>query len=193
MDLPRSLITAIASREFYNATVQEDALQIDDRVFEHVPGRISSYPTASLKDAILRNERSRLEEVRFGGLTPSRFEPVEALGGLETGPISVGQGAGSTELAIEYVETEGEGNALELGYEFSLEATFGAIFGFTVGLSRERTLTLSHGEATTYSGTIGSIDEDNFAANRYQFGLFTYLQTLEGQEFEVINFWVEQD
>ena len=109
------------------------------------------------------------------------------------GPISVGEGSGSTELALEYIEVTGESNSLELGYEFEVSVAFGALFGFSVGLSGERTLSVSHGDSTTYSGTIGSIDADNFADNRYQFGLFTYLQAVDGQEFEVINYWVEQD
>lgn len=193
VDLPRSITILIASRDFYNATVQEDALQIDDRVFEHVPGRISSYPTASLKDSILAREKSQLEDFRLALVESSRFDLVEALGGLEVGPVSVGEGSGATELALEYVEVEGESNSLELGYEFEVEVAFGALFGFSVGLSRERTLSVSHGDSSTYSGTIGSIDADNFADNRYRFGLFTYIQALEGQEFEVLNFWTEQD
>ena len=65
---------------------------------------------------------------------------------------------------------------------------------------------VSHGDSTTYSGTVGSIDAEHFADHRYEFGLFTYLQSLcrervhpdRGseticQEIEVVNFWVEDD
>jgi len=195
VELPRDLIMLIASRDYYNASIQPDALHIDERVFTHVPGRISSYPTKGDKDFILATEMSRLDEARYTLFDPllSEFDPVEALGGLETGPISVGEGSGATELALEYVETTGKANALELAYEFECEVAYGQLAGFTVGLSGARTLSVSHGDSTTYSGTIGSIERSLFPDNRYAFGLFTYLQALDEQEFEVVNFWVEKD
>jgi len=195
IDLPRSVIQLIAERNFYNANIQPDALHIDERVFTHVPGRVSSYPTASEKDATLLRERSRLSDARYTLFDPllSMFDPVEALGGMETGPISVGQGSGATELGLEYVETYGQGNALELAFEFESETAYGALVGWSVGLAGERTLSISHGDSTTYAGTIGSIDSAHFADNRYEFGLFVYLQALDGQEFEVVNFWVDQE
>jgi hypothetical protein len=192
-NLPREAIMLITTREFYNQNVQPDALHIDDRVFQHVPGRISSYPTASDKDLILVQQRDLVEVSRANELNLfiGPFEPWAALPGLTVGPISVGQGSGETELALEYVETEGVANALELAYEYEAETAAGLLVGFSVGVSGARSLTISHGDSSLYSGTIGSIDAANFADHRYQFGLFTYLQALEGQEFEVVNYWVE--
>lgn len=194
VELPRDVIMLIASREYYNASIQPDALHIDDRVFKHVPGRINSYPSASQKDTILEVEKTRLDEARLSlfELNPlSNFIPVIALGGLEVGSISVGEGSGATELSLEYVETKGHAGALELAYEFESEAAYGQLVGFSIGASVARSLSISHGSSTIYSGTIGSIDKDNFANNRYAFGLFTYVQALEGQEFEVVNYWVD--
>ncbi len=195
IDLPRDLIQLIATREYYNASIQPDALHIDDRVFTHVPQRISSYPTKSEKDLILVTEKNRLEDARYTLFDPliSAFDPVEALGGLEIGPISVGEGSGATELSLEYVETRGVANSLELAYEYSFNAAFGGKVGFSAGIAAGRTLSISHGDSTTYSGTIGSIEHTLFPDNRYSFGLFTYVQALDGQEFEVINYWVEQN
>lgn len=195
VELPRDLIMLIASRDYYNASIQPDALHIDDRVYTHVPGRISSYPTKGDKDFILATEKSRLEDARDHLYDPllSAFDPVEALGGLEIGPISVGEGSGATELALEYVETKGKANALELAYEFEFEVAYGQLAGISLGLSGTRTLSISHGDSTTYSGTIGSIERTLFPDNRYSFGLFTYVQALDDQEFEVINYWVEKD
>jgi len=193
--LPRDLIQLIATREYYNASIQPDAMHIDSRVFTHVPGLISSYPSKSEKDLTLANEKSRLDEARYALFNPaiSAFNPVTALGGLEIGPISVGEGSGSTELSLEYVESKGKANSLELAYEYSFNAMFGGQVGFSVGLSASRTLAVSHGDSTTYSGTIGSIEKTLFPDNRYSFGLFTYVQALDGQEFEVINYWVEKN
>jgi hypothetical protein len=202
VNLPRDVIMMIAERGYYNASVQPDALKIADEVFSHVPGRISTYPSEANKDAILTRERSLLEQVR----SLSLIDPVVALRGLEVGPISVGQGAGTTELGLEYVESLGAGNALEFGYEYESEVAYGPLIGFTIGISGERTLSVSHGDSTTYAGVVGSIDAAHFAENRYEFGLFTYLQSLcrqradsEGemeevcQEIEVVNYWVESD
>jgi hypothetical protein len=195
VDLPRDLIMLIATAEYYNANVQPDALKIDSRVFQHVPGRLSSYPTADDKDRILATQKSRLEEARFTLFDPilSRFDPVEVLGGLEVGPISVGEGSGSTELALEYVESKGQANSIEVAYEYEAETAAGVLVGFSVGVSAERSLTSSHGESTIYAGSIGSIDKDFFGANRYSYGLFAYVQAEQGQEFEVLNYWVELD
>lgn len=193
IDLPRNLIQLIATRDYYNASIQPDAMHIDDRVFSHVPGRISSYPNEGEKDLILATEKTRLEEARYTLFDPvfSYFDPVDALGGLEVGPISVGEGSGATELSLEYVETKGLANSLELAYEHSFDAAYGGKVGWSLGISFGRTLSISHGDSTTYSGTIGSIERSLFPYNRYGFGLFTYVKALDGQEFEVINYWVE--
>jgi len=195
IDLPRNLIQLIATRDYFNASIQPDAMHIDERVFSHVPGRISSYPTEGEKDLILATEMTRLDEARYTLFDPvlSYFDPVDALGGLEVGPISVGEGSGATELALEYVETKGLANSLELAYEHSFSAAFGGKVGFSAGISAGRTLSISHGDSTTYSGTIGSIERTLFPDNRYSFGLFTYVMALDGQEFEVVNYWVEKD
>jgi hypothetical protein len=195
VDLPRDLIMLIATREYYNASVQPDALKIGSNVFDHVPGDLRTYPDAGDKDRILEEQKSKLQEARLTLFDPllSTFDPIEALGGLEIGPVSVGQGGGSTELALEYVESEGHGNSLEVGYEYEAETAAGLLVGFTVGASLSRSLSISHGDSTTYSGAIGSIDKDNFAGNRYSYGLFAYLQAEHDQEFEVLNYWVELD
>ena len=193
VDLPRDLIMLIATREYYNANVQPGALQIDSAIFDHVAGDLSTYPTEDDKDFILATQKTKLQDSRLSSFDPvlSRFDPVEALGGLEVGPVSVGEGSGATELALEYVESSGGGNSLELAYEYEVETAAGILAGFSVGISGSRTITATHGDSTIYSGAIGSINKDFFAENRYSFGLFAYIQAEHGQEFEVLNYWVE--
>ena len=55
----------------------------------------------------------------------------------------------------------------------------------------DASLTVTSGSQTTYSVEVGDLDGSNFAANQYSYGIFTYVQSLGDQEFEVINFWVE--
>ena len=63
--------------------------------------------------------------------------------------------------------------------------------GSSVGYGVDASLTVTSGSQTTYSVEVGDLDGANFAANQYSYGIFTYVQSLGDQEFEVINFWVE--
>jgi len=114
--------------------------------------------------------------------------------GLDNGPIGVGQGGGSTSLGIDVSSAVSEGNALALSFEVEVEATLGgAVAGFTVGSTLGSSLTVTSGESTTYTGTVGAIDAANFPIHGFSFGLFTYVHTdpFSGREFEVIDYWVE--
>jgi hypothetical protein len=115
-------------------------------------------------------------------------------GGLELGPQSVGQGAGQTELQLDVGAEWSIGGALETGFEIEAKTTItGVEFGLTVGASIEDSISWTSGHSTTYDGVVGSIDAAHFQQDQYQFGLFTYAQQdpTNGQQFEVINYWVE--
>jgi hypothetical protein len=170
VSLPRDPITLQAERGFYNRTVTEDSLKVDERVFRHAIGDPASYPTRTDKLALLSS------------------------GGLQVGPVSVGQGSGETQVTLEVEEEWSEGGALELGFTVDMQVTGGGVLGgVSVGASTESTFRVTSGHATTYTGTVGSIDAADFAANRYSFGLFTYVQRdpATGRQFEVLNYWTE--
>ena len=169
VSLPREPIILKVDRDFYNATITESSIQIDETVFDHTPGDLADYPSASRKNELLSR-----------------------LGGLENGPISVGQGTGSSGLEIAVSTEVSAGGSLGLEYEREVEVTAGpAMVGFSVGYGSEASLTVTSGSQTTYSVAVGDLDGANFAANQYSYGIFTYVQTVGDQEFEVINFWVE--
>lgn len=169
VSLPREPIILKVEREFYNASITEAAFPIDDRVFQHAIGDVDSYPSVATKNEILRRA-----------------------GGLENGPISVGQGAGSSGLEIAVSTEVSRGGSLGLEYEQEVEVTAGPVMaGYTVGYGTEASLTVTSGTQTTYSVEVGDLSADAFADNQYSYGIFTYVQELDGQEFEVINFWVE--
>ena len=112
--------------------------------------------------------------------------------GLENGPISVGQGEGSDGLGIDVSSAISLGASLGVEYEESVDVTAGpALAGYSVGYGASASLTITSGASTSYSVTVGDLDAENFAANQYSYGMFTYVQPVSGQEFEVINFWVE--
>ena len=195
VNLPRGTDIRLVTREYYNSSLSPNPdnppLRIDENIFQHTPGNLSTYPTEQEKDAILADAQAIVNKARR--LTQAqRFSPIVALPGLEVGPVSVGEGGGASELALEYTESFGSANALELGFEFVGETLAGAAASFSVGLSAERELEVSHGDTTLYAGSVGSIPEENYARNQYEFGLFAYLMAIDDQEFEVINFWVEQ-
>jgi hypothetical protein len=53
-------------------------------------------------------------------------------------------------------------------------------------------LSITGGETTSYSGSVGAIDADHFGKHRYSYGLFTYVHELpDGRAFDVVNYWVE--
>ena len=173
--VPREPVTMIAERTFFNAALPSGATPIGGNVFDHTPGDVSSYPSASRKNAL----RSQ-----YGGFM--------GLGFLEFGPTGVGQGSGDTELEIAVSNEISAGGSLGIEYEKSVEATAGVgIAGFSVGYGAEAALSITSGSQTTYTGIVGSISAADFAANAYAWGIFTYVQAVGGQRIEVINYWVE--
>lgn len=167
--IPRAPVTMIAERGFFNAALPEGGVPIGANVFDHTPGDVGSYPSPSRKNTL----RSQY-------------------GGIEFGPSGVGQGTGDTELEIAVLSEISAGGSLGIEYEKTVEATSGvAIAGFSVGYGAEAALSITSGSQTTYTGVVGSIAATDFAANAYQWGIFTYVQPLGDQAFEVINYWVQ--
>ncbi|MEL6713151.1 MAG: VCBS repeat-containing protein, partial [Planctomycetota bacterium] len=168
--MPRTPVTLQAERGFYNRTIEGVGPRIDASVFQHAIGNPDSYPTRSQRNALL------------------------AGGGLQTSLASVGQGAGSTELTLDVGTEIGVGGSLEIGYERSVEATAATVLvGASIGASVGAEFQVTSGSSTTYTGSVGSIGAADFAANAYQFGLFTYVHRDPGTgvEYEVLNYWVE--
>ena len=74
----------------------------------------------------------------------------------------------------------------------SVDVTAGpALTGYSVGYGVSASLTITSGASTSYSVTVGDLSAETSADNQYSYGMFTYVQPVGGQEFEVINFWVE--
>lgn len=171
VSLPRDPVTLQSERSAYNNALQPGSVVIDGSVLTHTIGDLTSYPTRAMKNSI-----------------------VSANGGLEFGPQAVGLGSGSTTLTLEVGEAWGEGGALEKGFSIDLETTAGsALVGLSFGASTTDTVVVTSGSSTSYTGSVGAIDAANHADAGYSFGLFTYVRTdpATGQEFEVIQYWVE--
>lgn len=170
VSVPRTPIMLLADRSFYNASVPPGAMKIDSHVFTHKVGDISSYPTFSQVTKI-----------------------IGEYGGTYYGPKSVSEGSGSTQLSIAVGSQVSSSTSLGIQYTDSFQATGqGYVDGMQVGYGATASLQISSGQTTTYTGTVGNIDSADFAAHQYQFGMFTYAQPLDGQKFDVVNYWVQQ-
>jgi hypothetical protein len=182
ISLPRTAVTLQLPRADYNAKVVHGGPKIDSSVFTHTAGDPRSYPNATQKDALL---------AKYGGsnLLLGRW-------GFGNGPAdaSFGNGLAKT-LGINFAQETGGAVAVGIKYELEVKATTATvIFGFTVGVASESSLQILHGTATDYSGTVGNMDTDWYnSGHQYSWGLFTYPMDdhASGQEFEVINYWVE--
>ena len=98
-------------------------------------------------------------------------------------------------MTLEVEEEISVGGSLEIGYEVAVETTtVGVVFDYSVGASASYGLSITSGSQTQYTGVVGALDAANFAENRYDFGLFTYVHTdTSGRQFEVLNYWVEYE
>ncbi len=171
VSLPRSPITLMVEREFYNSHIPDGAPRINSSVFRHTVGQVDSYTTKTQKDTIVLAEN-----------------------GLATEAQSVGQGGGSVEIGLSVGTQITEGSSLEMGWQADVEATGGTfVRGFSVGASVSDSLTVTSGDLSSYTGSVGSLPTDVFAEKQYSFGLFTYVyeDPITLQEFEVVDYWVE--
>ena len=85
--------------------------------------------------------------------------------------VGVGQGSSASEVSIDFSRSSSVGRSLAKSAELDVEFTIGyMVAGFLVGGGLTHTTTISHGESTTYVGTVGSIDSTHFANEQYRFG-----------------------
>ncbi len=171
VSLPRAPKTIQVERQFFNSALTGTNFQVDDRVFEHTIGNVTSYPS-----------RSDMQ-----GLTGSF--------GRSIGPVDVGASNGSTTVEISEELTAGLTTSVTFSYEKSVETDFGKnMVGFTVGSSTTANLGVSVGSKVVFSGSVGDMPPETFTLDKsYSYGLFTYTfdDSQSSQQFQVINYWVE--
>jgi hypothetical protein len=198
VNLPRTPVTLIAERSFYNRTVAAGSALVDAAVFTHTIGNPRSYPSRGTKNALIEPRPER------GGALVDLLEQlgldttiVGALlgGGFDSQLATVGQGGGETTTAVSFSETTEYRAGTEVSFELEAETTAGGVkVGGSVGGSVEAGISWGSSAATEYSGTVGSLPAASFAENQYSFGLFTYLFNAGEKtkpQFEVVHYWVE--
>jgi hypothetical protein len=168
--LPRRPITVLVSRDFYNRAVNEQAVRVDETVFTHTAGDPTSYPSPAERDELL-----------------ARFE------GLQTDQADVGQGTGTTRVELNVTTEQSSTNSLSVDYTVDARVTGGGVIsGFSVGAGMGRSLSVTKGMESAYTGSVGNLDEASFVENGYAFGLFAYVyeDPASGRQFEVLHYWV---
>ena len=183
--LPRTPVTRIVSREYFNARVPDGGLRIDARVLKHTPGDVGSYMTWA--------ERGELKaQVQSGAFSAPLF--------LESARKTVGQGTTSTSTEIELSQESFHTQAVGVSRSYGVALTAGvAVAEFSVGSGEENSVTVSAGQSTIVSSTVPSITVDDTTQPNavYDWGMVTYMQRLSptgtssGQVFQVVNFWVD--
>lgn len=171
VSMPRTPVEIQVERSFYNDNVVDGGPVIDASVFGHVPGNPFSYPDSNDKNNLL-----------------SKYS------GYDVGPVSVGQGGGDTTLSINVATESGSGTSYGVDFDLEMKATIGVVVaGFSVGVSSENSLQIIHGNESEYTGAVANLPANQFSANAYNWGLFTYVKSdhSSGQQFEVIDYWVE--
>jgi len=169
LSVPRDPITVQVERQFYNERVQDNTAKIDSSVFSHVVGNPSSYP--------------------------SKTQLTSKYSGLDSDVKTVGINTGSTGVQIDVEQTVGGSVTMAVSWERTVKATAGgAMAGYSVGAELSSTLGYSVGNITSYSGSVGEINPNQFDANnQYSYGLYAYTMKnhASSQQFQVINYWVE--
>ena len=168
--LPRTPVTIMTTRDFYNANIAADGVPIDERIFQHTAGDPSTYPTVAERDALLREYT-----------------------GVQSDEADVGEGSGFTEVSVrQFTETVN-------GREFAFEATvdfkatkLGVVGGLSLGGGAGFDISTRRGSETIYQGTVSNVAAENYPDDAISFGLFAYIvdDTSNRYPFEVINYWV---
>ena len=178
INLPRTPITLLVERSYFNDAQAPGALLVDESVFQHTIGDPTSYRSVAQCDQLI--DQLQIDHGR------------EA---LMNGPVHVGQGGGSTEISIDVSRPTSTGNSHEVGFDIELELVGATVLGgFSVGASRTASFSWSHGSSNHYTGGVGNFaDGNDFAAHSYGYGTLTYVHedAATRQQFEVIDYWVE--
>jgi len=208
LQMPRSPITLMVSRDYYNSHLAPGQLPIDSAIFQHTPGKPFTYMTSEQKRTLVRTV-NLVENPWSASSTTLSKNPFDSVGAvdniLQSEPQTVGQqntGTSNTTYVEVSLTNETSNTATTtLGGTFELETTaYVAVGGFSIGRDVEHGMSISTGKTTTFSGTVSNIDTPFFIpANQYRFGIFSYYyqepnptsSRSANQQFQVVNYWVD--
>jgi hypothetical protein len=183
--------------DYYNANTS--GIKISRDLVQHTPYDLSSYPTKADVAKILATTSVTLGDGSTVGTIITPFGPA-------MGPFLVGQGSGTKSAQVSVSNDFTMSQSITLNVDASAKAIAGGFkAGVTGGFSIGGFFDYSFSTSTTFSGTVGAIPADAYAANQYSWGIFAYRQILcdpytgaidpaaakPMQNFTVVNYWVE--
>ncbi len=178
INIPSEPRLFLETKEYYNTHNDPTELDINENVFSHTPGQISTYPTQT--DLFTKSYANSIV-----------ISPVR----------TVGQGGGSQAVEIDLAEdiTEGFISTTSESQSVGGSATLfgvGGGGGGTWSSSESRIHETTMGSNTVFRADVGSIaDQDEYTDFVYDFGMAVFakevlhLQLIH--QFFVIDFWVD--
>ncbi len=177
INIPREIQTVATSKQFYNFN-NGLSPDIDEDVFDHVPGNVASYPTASDRDELFREAEAQQPGYQS----------------LWNGPQPVSEGTGFDTIGISQTDGSGRGASMDLNVttEFSTTSPGGAKVGGSVGFHYGHSYSITTEDSAFFEGTVGNIPAASYTPeNIYKYGLMVYPKQHGGQSFIVMSYWVE--
>lgn len=176
--VPRRAAVHHVDREYYNAH-NGDAVDIDEAVAGHTIGDPWSYPSRDDRDAALAVAQGR------GGL---------AVASSRTATCSAS--ASSVGLSIELSSEASYSFGGQVSVAFETEVEIGkqvkAVMGAGVEAHVGYEYTVSTASGLSFGGAVGDIDPEEWDPDlAFTWGLFAYEESIDGQAFPVVTYWVE--
>jgi hypothetical protein len=100
---------------------------------------------------------------------------------------------GTTRVELSVTTEETATNSLAVDFSLDVQLSGGGVLsGFSVGTGSSRSLSVTKGMETAYTGSVGNLDAESFVGEGYSFGLFAYVyeDPATGRQLEVLNYWV---
>jgi hypothetical protein len=181
IDVPISSNTYSETLEYFNAHNGDEP---DINIFSHIPGMVTSYPSAGDRDILAPPSGEDYEYPLF-----SR----DGSGNIYAMPV--GQGTGHRSLKVDLATDTTINKELTVGAEFVGSAGFknGPKMEITAGFGGVFVWETAMGESFCFEGCVGDIEDwGQYDSYHYSYGLFAYPKELDyyGNCY-VLNYWVQ--
>ena len=171
--VPRGSEVKFLEREFFNSALVDEALKVDESVFQHTIGDVYSYPTGAEMETIVATQSG----LRYG-----------------TSADSLGAANSSIHQHIEISEGGSGSDYRGMSTEVEASTTLGGFkIGASVGAAFGHTWTTNWGDVTYIGGTVGSVNAATNLEDGFNWELFCYWHepTPEHDAFQVVHFAVD--
>ena len=200
IDLPQRPKILSWTKAYYNDH-NGDQMDIGSEILQHTPGKINTYPDWNEKEDILsQNQDPGPDPVPLidDGLW-WLFSKITKLGESDQHVAPLGNEAEEvTGTSLELTTEHTVGGSITGSVDVTAKGCVkfycqGNFYGYSIGAFMDYTWT----ESTLFEATVPPIPADQWESNYYEWGMFSYIQTLTDEEtkitheFVVLNYWVD--